>query len=93
MAVLALGIAGLVLTCSSGIGVVAAIVALALAPKAKREIAASGGALTGAGLVKAGVVCSWVAVGLAALGIVFVILLLIGSAANAAPMVLLTFLT
>jgi hypothetical protein len=81
-----LGIVGLVLTCAYGFGVVAAIVALALSPKAKREIAASGGTLTGAGMIKAGVICSWISVGLTVAGILFVIVLIIGgTAANAAP--------
>ncbi len=71
VAVLVLGIAGLVLTCSYGIGIIPAIVALALAPGAKREIRASGGQVTGEGLVKAGVICAWVAVGLGLLALVF----------------------
>ena len=83
IAVLVLGIAGLVFTCMYGIGVIAAIIALALSPKAKREIASSGGALTGDGLVKAGVICSWIAVGLTVLGIVLVIIVLIAGAASA----------
>jgi hypothetical protein len=70
VAVLVLGIAGLVLTCSYGIGIIPAIVALALAPGAKREIRASGGQVTGEGLVKAGVICAWVAVGLGLLALV-----------------------
>ena len=56
VAILVLGIAGLVFTCAYGFGVIAAIIALALAPKAKREIAAAGGALTGEGMIKAGVI-------------------------------------
>lgn len=66
--VLVLGISSLVLLCAVlvflPVSVVPAIIALALAPGAKREINASGGALTGLGAVKAGVICSWVAVGL-----------------------------
>jgi hypothetical protein len=80
VAVLVLGILSLPLTCGYGLGVVAAIVALALAPGARREINASGGRLGGLGFVKAGVICSWVAVGLVALGIVALIaLIVIGS--------------
>lgn len=41
-----------------------AIVALALAPGAAREIAASGGRLTGDGLVRAGRIAAWVNIGL-----------------------------
>jgi Domain of unknown function (DUF4190) len=59
-----LGIVGIVMVCAYGIGLVCAIVALSLAPGAKREIRASNGWKTGDGMVKAGVICSWVAVGL-----------------------------
>jgi hypothetical protein len=83
--VLVLGIAGLVFTCTYGLGVVAAIVALVLAPKARREIAGSGGAITGEGFVRAGVICSWISVGLTVAGIVLVVILVVGgSIANAA---------
>ena len=50
IAVMVLGIVGLVMSCGYGIGIVSAIVALALAPGAKREIAASGGMLTRRGV-------------------------------------------
>lgn len=72
IAVLVLGIVGLVLACGYGIGIIPSIVALAMAPAAKREIAAAGGQLGGAGFVKAGVVCAWVAVGMAIVVIVLV---------------------
>ena len=72
IAVLVLGIVGLVLVCGYGIGIIPSIVALAMAPAAKREIAAAGGQLGGAGFVKAGVVCAWVAVGMAIVVIVLV---------------------
>lgn len=68
-----LGIVGLALSCGWGIGVVAAIVALALAPGAKREIAASDGALTGDGFIKAGVICSWITVGLTVAFILYIV--------------------
>ncbi|MFC6237247.1 hypothetical protein [Longivirga aurantiaca] len=85
VAVMVLGIVGLVLLCGYGIGIVPAIVSLALAPGAKREIAASGGALTGEGMVKAGVVCSWIAVGLSIAIIGFIIIAFaIGAAGSAA---------
>ena len=74
-----LGIVGLVFTCTYGLGVIAAIVALALAPGANREISTSGGALTGTGMVKAGVICSWISVALTVLGVVLLIVLLVGS--------------
>lgn len=68
---LVLGIVSLVTTCGSGLGLVPAIVALALAPGARREIAESGGRLDGASQIRAGVICSWVTVGLVGLGILF----------------------
>jgi len=78
-----LGIVGLVMVCGWGVGVIPAIVALALAPGAKREIRSSGGTVTGEGFVKAGVICSSVTLGLAILGIIaFVGLLLIGAFAS-----------
>jgi hypothetical protein len=80
VAVLVLGILSLPLSCVWGIGVVTAIVALALAPGAKREINASGGQLGGLGFVKAGVICSWIAVGLAIFAVVaFIALVVVGT--------------
>jgi hypothetical protein len=67
--VLILGIASLVLVWLCGIGVIAAIVALVMAPGAKREIEQSGGRFTGHGMVTAGQVTSWVTIGLAVLGV------------------------
>jgi hypothetical protein len=85
-AVMVLGIVSVALMCGYGIGVIPAIVALVLAPGARREIAESGGRLQGEGQIKAGVICSWVAVGVVAVGIVFVIGLVaitaIGSSGN-----------
>lgn len=82
-AVMVLGIVGLVIWCGYGVGVIPAIVALALAPGAKREIAASGGMLTGEGMVKAGVICAWVTVGLTVLAVVaLAALLFIGAATS-----------
>lgn len=75
-AILLLGISSLVLLCLAlfliPIGLVPAIIALAMAPGAKREIAESGGAVTGTGLVKAGVICSWISVGLVIAGVALV---------------------
>jgi hypothetical protein len=79
IAILVLGIAGLVFSCLCGFGVIAAIVALILAPGANREIRASGGALSGEGMVKAGVICSWIAVGVA---VIVVALYIIGLATD-----------
>jgi hypothetical protein len=76
VAVMVLGIVGLVLVCGYGIGVIPSIVALALAPSAKREIRSSGGRLTGESFIKAGVICAWVAVGLTLLGIAIVVLVI-----------------
>jgi hypothetical protein len=80
VAVLVLGILSLPLTCGYGLGFIAAIVALALAPGAKREINASAGQLGGLGFVKAGVICSWIAIGLVALGVIAIIALIALSA-------------
>lgn len=76
-AVLVLGIVSLALMCGYGIGVIPAVVALIMAPGARREIEASGGRLAGEGQIKAGVICSWVAVGLVALGILAFVALIV----------------
>jgi hypothetical protein len=57
--------------------VVPAVVALALAPGASRDIAAAGGRLTGDGLLKAGRIVAWVNLGLA-LGFVLLMILMLG---------------
>jgi hypothetical protein len=82
VAVLVLGIVGLVLLCGYGIGLIPSIVALAMAPAAKREIAAAGGQLGGTGFIKAGVICAWVAVGIAATAIVAGVIVIIIAAAT-----------
>ena len=69
VAILILGIAGVTITAACCLGWIAGIVALALAPGARREIRESHGALTGNGLVTAGVVCAWVSIGLAVFGL------------------------
>jgi hypothetical protein len=61
---------------------VLAIVALCLAPGAKRNIAQSGGTITGEGLVKAGVIISWISIGLAALGAAIIIIIVIAAASS-----------
>ena len=81
-AVLALGIGSLVLMCMYGIGVIAAIVALVLAPGAKREIRESRGYVVGEGMVKAGVICSWITVGLTAVAVVIIIIGLVVAASS-----------
>jgi hypothetical protein len=83
VAVMVLGIVSLVMVCAYGIGLITAIVALALAPGAKREINASGGRLTGLGMVKAGVICSWISVGLGIAGLLFfIVAIVLGAAAD-----------
>jgi len=74
--VLVLGVASLLLMFMCGIGLVTAIVALVLAPGAKREIHESEGRLTGLGMVQGGVVCSWITIGLAVLVAAVIVLLL-----------------
>ena len=68
--VMVLGIVSLVLMVMCGLGFIMAIVALVMAPGAQREIAESGGRLTGEGQVKAGKIMSWITIGLSALGVV-----------------------
>jgi hypothetical protein len=74
--VLVLGISSLVLMFTCGLGFIAAIVALVLAPGAQREIAESGGRLTGEGQVKAGKITSWITLGLSALGFAFLVIVI-----------------
>jgi hypothetical protein len=70
--VLVLGILSLVLTFGC-IGFILAIIALVMAPGAKREIAESGGRLTGESQIKAGRIISWITLGLTALAIAIAI--------------------
>ncbi len=74
-AVMVLGIVSLALLLSC-IGFVPAIVALVMAAGADREIAASGGRLTGQGQVKAGRIMSWIALGLTLVGVLGVVALI-----------------
>jgi hypothetical protein len=74
--VLVLGVASLLLVFMCGIGLVTAIVALVMAPAAKREIHQSQGRLTGLGLVQGGVVCSWITIGLGVLAAAVIVLVL-----------------
>ena len=68
--VLVLGIVSLVMLFTCGLGFVTAIIALVMAPGAKREIAESGGRLTGESQVRTGSILSWVTLGLTALAVV-----------------------
>ena len=66
-----LGIVSLVMFFAvCGLGFIPAVIALALAPGARREIAASGGALGGASQLRAGTIMAWITLGLTALGLV-----------------------
>jgi hypothetical protein len=79
-AVLVLGISSLVLLFMCGLGLVTAIVALVMAPGAKRDITGSQGRLTGLGMVQGGVVCSWITVALVVVfAAVLVLLLAVGA--------------
>jgi len=55
-----------------GVGIIPAIISLAMAGAAKREIESSAGRLTGLGMVRAGRILSWVAVGLFIVGALIV---------------------
>ena len=65
-----LGIVSLVMLFTCGLGFVTAVIALVMAPGARREIAASGGRLTGESQVRTGTILSWVTLGLTALAVV-----------------------
>lgn len=67
--VMVLGIVSLVMMFTCGLGFVTAIIALVMAPGAKREIAESGGRLTGESQVRAGSIMSWITLGLTALAV------------------------
>ncbi|NAZ85338.1 DUF4190 domain-containing protein [Kineococcus indalonis] len=71
-AVLWTAVGGLVLV-FSGLGWIAAVVALAMAPGARREIVASQGARRGLGHLLAGKVVAWVTIGLTLLSVVAVV--------------------
>jgi hypothetical protein len=71
--VLVCGIASLLVPC---IGLVPAIVALAMSGSARREILASDGRLTGLGMVTAGRITAWIGVIIALLGIALLVLLI-----------------
>ncbi len=72
--VMILGITSLVLLFTCGLGFIPAIISLALVGGARREVAGSGGRLTGSGQISAGKVCSWVTLGLTVLAVVLVVL-------------------
>lgn len=82
IAIMVLGITSLVLFCGYGVGVIPAIVALAMARSTKREIEQSQGRVGGASFLSAGVICSWVTVGLAIAALVIIGIVLIVMAAT-----------
>jgi len=73
-AVMVLGIASLAMLCFYGLGVIPAIVSLAMAGSAQREIESSAGRLGGLGMVKAGRVLSWITIGLTVVIVVIIAL-------------------
>ena len=75
--VLVLGIVSLVMMFTCGLGFVTAIVALVMAPGAKREIAESGGRLTGESQVRTGSILSWVTLGLTALAVIALVVVVV----------------
>lgn len=62
---------------------VPAIVALFLASSAQKEIAASGGWVTGEGLVTGARIASWINIGLCVAGILFVAIVLLAAGTSA----------
>lgn len=60
-----LGIASLPGMLFCGLGVVVAVMALVMAPSARREVLAGEGRLGGLGLIRTAVICSWISVVLA----------------------------
>ncbi|MGL5858348.1 MAG: hypothetical protein ACRC35_08090 [Angustibacter sp.] len=83
--VLALGISSLVLLVTCFLSVVAfvpGVIGVTMAGGARREIAASGGRLTGESQVQAGVICSWVTIGLSVLLLIVGIIVFAAGLAN-----------
>jgi hypothetical protein len=72
-AVLVCGIGSLVMLFTCGLGFIPAIVALCLAPGARRDIRASNGQLTGEGQVRGGVICSWIAIAITVLFVAVIV--------------------
>jgi hypothetical protein len=83
--VMVLGISSLVLMLISGLGFIAAIVALVLARGAETEIAESGGLLGGEGQIRAGRITSWITLGFTAIGVVALVVLIVGLVAASGP--------
>lgn len=63
-----LGIASLPGMLFCGLGVVVGVMALIMAPAARREVLAGEGRLGGLGLIRTAVICSWISVVLAVIG-------------------------
>lgn len=77
-----LGIGSIVLLFTCGLGVIPAIIALAMAGGAKREIAQSDGTKGGLGLIKAGKICAWITIGLTVVAVVALVLILVALGAT-----------
>ena len=71
--VMVLGIVSLVLFFTCFVGFITAIIALTMAGGAEREIAESGGTLTGETQIKAGRIMSWITLGLTALALLAIV--------------------
>jgi hypothetical protein len=69
-----LGIGSLVVLFTCAVGFIPAIIALVMAPGARREIEQSGGQLGGLGLIRAGKICAWVTLGITAFALVLIII-------------------
>lgn len=77
IAVMVLGISSLTLC---WLGLIPAIVAVAMATRARREIDESGGRVTGLGMVTAGRITSWITIGVAgALALIVLLAVLLGN--------------
>jgi len=77
VAVAVLGVGSIVVMFTCLVGFIPAIIALVMAPGARREIEQSGGRLGGEGLIQAGKICSWITLGLTALVVVFAVVALV----------------
>jgi len=77
IAVAVFGVGSIVVLFTCLIGFIPAIIALVMAPGARREIEQSGGRLGGEGLIQAGKICSWITLGLTGLALVLAVVGLI----------------
>jgi hypothetical protein len=77
-----LGIVSLVTLFTCGIGFIPAIISLAMAGGAQREIRESGGALGGENMIRTGRICSWITLAITALALIAVIVLVVVAAST-----------